>query len=97
MRGRVDGHVPRLVEDLAADRVEVHDLFDLFAPQLHADGGVLRGRPDLDGIAAHAELAARRLEVVARVLDVDQLAQHLVAVDGVADAEQDHVLEVVLG
>src|SRR5665811_1991998 len=33
----------------------------------------------------------------ARVLDVDQLAQHLVAVDGVADAEQDHLLEVVLG
>ena len=97
VRGRVDGHVPRLVEDLAADGVEADDLLDLVAPELDADGGVLGGGPDLDGIAAHAELAARGLEVVARVLDVDQLAQHLVAVDGVADAEQDHLLEVVLG
>ena len=97
VRRRVDGHVRRPVEDLAADGVEADDLLDLVAPELDADGGVLRGGPDLDGVAAHAELAARGLEVVARVLDVDELAQHLVAVDGVADAEQDHLLEVVLG
>ena len=97
VRRRVDGDVPRLLEDLAAHRVEADDLLDLVAPELDADGGVLGGRPDLDRVAAHAELAARRLEVVARVLDVDQLAQHLVAVDRLADLQEHHLLEVVLG
>ena len=97
VRGRVDGDVLRLLDDLAAHRVEADELLDLVAPELHADGGVLGGGPDLDGVAAHAELAARGLEVVARVLDVDELAQHLVALDGLADLQEDHLLEVVLG
>ena len=97
VRRRVDGHVRRLLEDLAAHRVEADDLLDLVAPELDADGGVLGGGPDLDRVAAHAELAARGLEVVARVLDVDELAQHLVAVHGLADLQQHHLLEVVLG
>ncbi len=73
-----------LLDDLAAHRVEALDRLDLVAPEPHAHGGVLVGGPDLEGVAADAELAARRLEVVARVLDVDELAQHLVAVDGVS-------------
>ena len=97
MRSRVDGDVPGLLDDLAADRVEAHELLDLVAPELDADRGVLRGRPDLDRVAAHAELAARRLEVVARVLDGDEPAQHLVALDRLPRLQQDDVLEVLLG
>ena len=44
VRGRVDGDVLRLLDDLAADRVEADELLDLVAPELHADGGVLRRR-----------------------------------------------------
>ena len=46
----------------------------------------LVGRPDLDAIAPHAELARLKLDVVPLVLDVDQLGQHLVAVDRLPDA-----------
>ncbi len=94
---RVDGHVLRLVDDLAAHRVVAHDRFDLVAPQLDPQQRVLVGRPDFERVAAHAELAARGFVVVALVLDVDQLAQHGVAVDVLAGAQEHHALQVVVG
>ena len=54
---------------------------DLVAEQLDAVGELLVGRPDLDGVAADAELAALEGDVVALVLDVDELQEQVVAVD----------------
>ena len=59
---------------------------DLVAEQLDPVAELLVGRPELDHVAADAELAALERDVVAVVLDVDELQQHLVAVDDVADA-----------
>ena len=72
-------------------------LLDLVAPELDAEGGFLVGRPDLDAIAADAELAGLKLEIVPLVLDVDQLGEHFVAVDGLPDFEADHHRAVVFG
>jgi len=96
VRRRVDGDVARPLEHLAADRVEADDLLDLVAPEEHPHGRVFVGGPDLDGVAADAELAAPGLEVVARVLVGDELAQDVVAVDGLADLQEDDALEVLL-
>ena len=51
------------------------DALDLVAEQLDADGVLLVGGVDLEGVAPDPELAPHQVEVVALVLDVDQLAQ----------------------
>ena len=53
-------------------------------------------RLDLDHVALDAEPAAAEQRVVARVLDVDQLAQHQVAVVLLADLEEDDPVLVLL-
>ena len=97
MRGGIDRHVLELVDHLAADRVEAHDALDLVAPEGHPHGRVFVGRPDLERVAAHAELAARELVVVARVVNVDQLAQRLIAIDLRCDLQQHYLVEVFVG
>ena len=62
-------------EDLAGERVERGQLLDLVAEESDADGGIVVGRPQLDGIAAHAEAPAVEIEVAALVLDIEQPAQ----------------------
>ena len=70
-----------VVDQLARERVEVLQALDLVAEQRRAEGRLGVGREDLQRLAAHAERAAAERDVVARVLDRDELAQQLVAVD----------------
>ena len=58
---------------------------------------VLVRREDLDHVAAHAERAAVEVDVVALVLDVDQLPQELVAPELLALLELDEQAVVALG
>ena len=73
-----------VVDQLAGERVEVLQALDLVAEQRRAERGLGVGGEDLERVAAHAERAAAERGVVARVLDRDELAQQLVAVDDVA-------------
>ena len=66
-------------QNLAGQRVDLDDALDLVAKELDAHRQVLIRWEDLQHIAAHAELAAREVLVVALILDVGQLAQHAVA------------------
>ena len=75
-----------LFDHRAGERVDDGEGLDLVAEQLDAEGELFVGRPELDHVAADAELAALEVDVVAVVLDVDQLEEHLVAVDQLADA-----------
>jgi hypothetical protein len=68
---------------------------DLVTEERDAVGGLGRGGLHLDHVAAHTEPAPAQERVVARVLDVDQLAQEDVAVDRLADREE-HGLLLVL-
>ena len=92
LRRREDGDRVELREDLARERVEVGDRLDLVAEDRDAVGRLRVRRLDLDHVALDAEAAAAEQRVVARVLDVDQLAQHHVAVRLLADGEEDHPL-----
>ena len=85
---RVDGEARHLLADAAGERVEQLQRLDLVVEQLDADGelGVL-GREDVDGVAAHAERAAREIDLVALVLHADQVRDHVALADLVADAQ----------
>ena len=96
LRRGEDGDRVELREDLAGERIEVRDLLDLVAEHRDAVGGLgVRGL-NLDHVALDAEAPAAEQRVVADVLDVDQLAQHHVAVDLLADGQEDDALLVFL-
>ena len=93
---RPDGDVVNLVEDLAGQRVEVLDPLYLVAEELDPVGRLGVCGHDLQHLATDPEAAAGDGGVVALVLHLHQLAQHVVAVDLVADPEQLHLLLVEL-
>ena len=82
VRRRPDRDVLEVVDDqLARQRVEVLEALDLVAEQDRAEGGLRVRGEDLQRVAADPERPAARGGVVAVVLEVDELAQQLVAVD----------------
>ena len=88
MRLRVDRHLVETPDDLAGQRVEPGQLVHLVAEQADAQRVLFVRRHHLDDVAADAEGAAAELDVVALVLDLDQLAQDLVAIDPLAHLER---------
>ncbi len=57
------------------------------AEELDPDEALLRGRLELEGVAADPEAGAAQRRVVALVLEVDEVAQHRVAAVLAADAQ----------
>ena len=94
--GREDVELVVVGDHLAGDRVQRHQPLDLVAEELHPHGVLLVDREDLEGVAADPEGAAGEGEVVAGVLDLDEPAQHVVAVHLVADLEPQHPVDVLL-
>ena len=94
---RPDHDVGQLSMDAARQLLHLADAVDLVAEPLDADQVVAAlGRVHLDGVSPHAEIAAVQRKVVSRVLDRDQLLDHLVAVLLHAGTERDgHTLELV--
>ena len=66
-------------EDLTRERIEILDGLDGVAHELDACGDLLVGRLDIHDVAAHPEARASKVHVVARVLEVRELAQQDVA------------------
>ncbi len=77
--------------------IDPREPLDFVAEQLDADRRLLVGGVHLDDVAPHPELAAHQVGVVAVVADVDQLAQHVALVDGLAGVQEQQVLAVLLG
>ena len=101
LRGHVLGRRPddEVVEvrvHLARERVEVRDLLHLVAEERDAIRRLHVRRLHLDEVALHAEAAAPENGVVAHVLALDQLAQHLVAVVRLPHLEHQHALAPLL-
>ena len=94
----VDDEARHLLLDAAGERVEQADAFHLVVEQLHAHRQLaVFGREHVDGVAAHAEGAAREVHVVALVLHAHQLRDG-VALALLATHLQDHPhLQVVVG
>ena len=69
----------------AGQRIELVDRFELLAEEAEPPGPVLEmGRPQLERIAAHPEVAALEALVVAAVLLRDEIGDHLALVVGLA-------------
>ena len=85
-----------LREDLARERVEVRDLLDLVAEERDPIRRLRRRGLHLDHVALDPEAAPPEQRVVADVLDVDQLAEELVAVVLLAHRQDDEPLLVLL-
>ena len=98
MTAGVDGKARDLLPDAPGQGVKQLQALDLVVKQLDADGhlGVL-GRKNVDGVAAHTEGAARKIDVVALVLHAHQLRNHVALAHFVARAQRHHHLVVRLG
>ncbi len=96
MSRRVDGHRRKPGHDLLGERIDLDDLLHLVSPQAHPHRIVVIGRPHLEAVAAHPELAPGEADVVTFVVDLDQLGEHLVAADLVALLEQHHLAQILL-
>ena len=79
-------------------RVKELQGFDLVVKQLHTNRhfAVLSGE-DVNGVAAHAESAARKIHVIALVLHTYQLHDHVALAHLVTGAQRHHHLVVGLG
>ena len=69
--GRINEHFLFLADDLAARRIDDRELLDVVPPKLDAQRVFFITRPKLHTVATDAELAARELDVVPLVLNVD--------------------------
>ncbi len=79
MGSRVDVEVVSLGQQLAGQRIHLGDPLDLVAEELDPDDAIVRGRPDLERVAADPEACSLQRLVVALVLQIDQVAEDRVA------------------
>jgi hypothetical protein len=94
--GREDRGLGHGLADLAGERVDPHDAVHLVAEELDPQGPLVVGREHLEGVAAHPEGPAHQVEVVARVLQVDELADHRLLAELLALAEPHDVVGVLV-
>ena len=85
-------------QHMAADHLDFRNAVDLVPEEFHPQGVlVFPGGDDLHRIPPHAEGAANEIQVVALVLNLDELAQQGVPVHGHARAQGDHLPLVLAG
>jgi hypothetical protein len=82
----------------APERVHLFDRLDVVAEELDPDRRVvLVGREDLDDVAPDAKCPAMKIDVVALVLNVDELPQQRVAAELLPHGELHHEPVIALG
>ena len=96
--GRVEDELGELRDEVAGERVEAREAVDLVAEKLDADGFLVgAGRVDLHHVAAHAEFAPGKGDVVALVEHVHELRQHGFAGDRLAHVQFRQHVQIILG
>ena len=79
---RIDLHEFQILHLAACQRIEFHDGLDLVAEEADAPGAVfIMGGEEFDGVAAHAEHAAREIAAAALVLQGHEIGEQLALVD----------------
>jgi len=81
--------------DLACERVDPDDAFDIIPEELDAHRTLVVGREDLQRVPADAERPARQVQVVAVVLEVDELAHRTFEARRLSAAKHEDVVEVL--
>ena len=95
--GGVDRDVLELLPHLARHDIEGHDAVDGVAEHLDPQRLLLVGRMDLDRVAPGPERPPDQIDVIAGVLQVDELAQDLPLVVLLADREPRDAVPVLEG
>ena len=80
MGGRPNGKGLIGLQNLACYVVDLGNLFYLITPELHANRVIRIRREDVQVVPPYTERAALQLVVVAIVLDVDKVMDHLIAI-----------------
>ena len=85
------------LQRLAGQRIERDQLVHLVAEQLDPDADLFVRGIDVHDVAPHAERPAAEVVVVSLVLDLDELAEDLVAPDRLPALERQHHAVIRLG
>ena len=96
MASREDVHLVLFADNLAGQWMQGHDLLDLITKHLNSDCELFIHRNDLYGIAADAEGASFKCNVIALVLNIHELSKERVSIDRVTDAKADHAIDILL-
>ena len=88
VRFRIDGDLVVPPDRLSSDRVERRQPVDLVAEQLDAEALLFVRGVHLDDVAADPEFASGEFQVVALVLNLDELAEDLVPSDALPALER---------
>ena len=93
---RINRNARQRFDSMAGQGIEPRDALNPVAEELDAQRVFGPGGAKLDGIAAHAKLAAGELEVVPAVLQVHDAFEELLARDFLPGADRDHHRFVIL-
>ncbi|NJO84651.1 MAG: 4Fe-4S dicluster domain-containing protein [Blastochloris sp.] len=94
--GRVNINRCAFGQDFARQRVDIHNALDLVAPEGHPQRRFAVGGHDVERITTHTERSPLEVHIFAVKLQVNQLAQQLVTVAYLTNAQRDSNLPVVL-
>ena len=86
---RKDGKLRWLIENLASERVDMRNPIHLISKKFHPIGCFLSCWKDIDHIALDAKGTACKIDIIAMVLDIHQLAQKFVLNSPLALAHRD--------
>ena len=96
MRGGIYRGVAQVGYQLAGEGVDLGHAVYLVAKEFHPDNAVGAGRGEyLYDISAHAELVADKVDIIALILELDQLTDQLVAGLGHPRTQRDHHITVI--
>src|SRR5687767_636665 len=94
MLRRINRRLLEIGDRVTRQRVDLADALDLVAPHLDADALLFVGGKYLDSVAAHPEGSSFQSHVVARVLDLHQRPENVVARDLLTLRERYHLLAI---
>ena len=75
MRRGIDRRAVHWPDDVAGQRIDLRDALDLIAPEFDPYRLLVVRREDFDRIAAHAERAALEADIVALILNSDEIGE----------------------
>ena len=94
---RKDGELRWLIEDLASERVDMRNPIYLISKKFHPIGRLLPCWKDIDHITLNAKGTACKIDIIAMVLDIHQLAQKFILNTPLTLAHRDGQLIIVGG
>ena len=94
---RENRHMVALRQNLTRQHIELHNAVNLIIEHLNAHSLLAVGRRNnLNHVAAHTEGATLKINIIARILNLHQLMQNLLAVDNLPQTQRQHHIIILL-